>query len=383
MSKPWRDGCAANSLLRDHLNAAVGPPENPNLFKEWAMRIPVVGTAPDVSATPCTGRFDLPDSIARRPFLFHATRFDPPTTTAAPPVPKQASDYQPKSVRDILTPEALREIYHWFRRELNDHLAYLQKPPRRHRTNRPLVSDQSGFLAPARGLFWDLTTTHPSLMQRDHPARPRLNAAAILAAAGAAYPDKELLDAIQNGVRMSTDFQMLIVLNPGLLSLADGMPQIAADIARMDAEGMLTVHTFHPYVQGVLLPQGTTGKPHELTLRRRITDAGAPRAPLTSRDGTVVVAVNDGVRVPLPDGRSRTQPEEKPASDITVNDTGDLDGDMRGALHRVRRGAQAEPGHLHPLPRSHPLPHAARHLHPDGQGPQRLLRLDGRPLRRA
>jgi hypothetical protein len=323
MAQLWRDGCTANALLRDHFNHAVGPPGNPNLFKEWAMRVPVVGLPPDTSSASCSGRFDLPYSIARRPFLFHAARFDPPNTVAAPPIPAQVSDYRPASV-DILTLEALREMYHWFRRELNDLLAYSQDPPRRHSTNKPLVIDQSGFLAPARGLFWDLTTNPPSLMRRDRSAAPRLNAAAILAAAGADYPDKELLDAIQHGVCMPTDFQLLIVLNPGVLSLADGMPQIAADIARMEAAGMLTVHTFLPFVPGVLLPQGTTGKQNKPTLRRRITDAGAPRAPLTSRDGTEVVPFNEGVRVPLPDGRSRMQPEEKPASDVTVNDSGNL-----------------------------------------------------------
>jgi hypothetical protein len=176
MSQLWRDGCTVNSLLRDHFNRAVAPPRRPNLLKEWAMCIPVVGTAPDVSPTSCTGRFHLPESIARRPFLFHAERFDPPPTTAAPPIPEQASDYRPWSVLDILTPEALREIYYWFRRELDDLLAYAQDPPRRRRFNKPLVIDQTGFLAPARGLFWDLTTTPPSLMRRSQPAQPRLNA---------------------------------------------------------------------------------------------------------------------------------------------------------------------------------------------------------------
>jgi hypothetical protein len=33
------------------------------------------------------------------------------------------------------------------------------------------------------------------------------------------------------------------------------MPQIAADIERMEAEGMLTVHGFLLFVQGVLLPK--------------------------------------------------------------------------------------------------------------------------------
>jgi hypothetical protein len=34
--------------------------------------------------------------------------------------------------------------------------------------------------------------------------------------------------------------------------------------------------------------------------------------------------INDGVRIPMPDGSSRMQPEEKPASDVTVNGTCNL-----------------------------------------------------------
>jgi hypothetical protein len=324
MAQLWSDGCTANALLSDHFDNAIRPPGNLDLFKEWAMCVPAAGLPPNASSTSCTGRFYLPNSTARRPFLFNSKRFDQPSTAAAPPIQEQVSDYHQASVHDILTQEALREIYHWFRRELNDLLACLQDRPHRHCTNKVLVIDQSGFLPQARGLFWDLTTDPQSLMRRSHSAVPRLIAAAILAAAGADYPDKELLYAIQHGVCMPTDFQLLNVLNPCLLSLAYSMPQIAADIARMEAGGMLTVHTFLQFVQGVLLPQGTTGKQNEQTQRCLITDAGAPRAPLTSRDGTQVVPINDCVRVPLPDGRSQMQSEEKPASDVTVNDCGNL-----------------------------------------------------------
>jgi hypothetical protein len=85
-------------------------PQHQNLFKEWAMRVPVVGMAPDVSSTSCSGRFALPDSIASQLFLFNFEKFDPPSTDAAPPIPKQTSDYHPTSVWDILTPEALKEV---------------------------------------------------------------------------------------------------------------------------------------------------------------------------------------------------------------------------------------------------------------------------------
>jgi hypothetical protein len=233
MAQLWHTRRDANDLLRAHLNGAAAPPGYPGLFTSWAACIPTVGLPPDVAYSSCMGRFDLPESIARLQFLFNAPRFDPPTTVPSPPIPKQTSDYSPASVHDILTPEALRDIYHWFSRELDDYLSYAQDQPRRRCLNKALVIDQGGFLPLARGVIWDLTAVPPRPMQRHLPARPRLNAEAILAAAGTGYPDQELLHAIQHGVRMPTDFQPLVVLNSGLLSLADGLEQLAAHISRI------------------------------------------------------------------------------------------------------------------------------------------------------
>jgi hypothetical protein len=60
MAQLRQDGCAANALLRDHFDSAIGPQGNPNLFKEWAMCVPVVGLPPAASSSSCSGRFDLP-----------------------------------------------------------------------------------------------------------------------------------------------------------------------------------------------------------------------------------------------------------------------------------------------------------------------------------
>jgi hypothetical protein len=132
----------------------------------------------------------------------------------------------------------------------------------------------------------------------------RLNAAALLAAVGLGYPDKELLDNIEHSARMPADHHMLITLIPG-------MPQIVADIERMETDDMLTVHCFLPFVLCVLLPQGTTGKPHEPDKRMRFTDAGAPRLPLTSPYCTVVVPINEGVWLQLPYASDCSQVEHK------------------------------------------------------------------------
>jgi hypothetical protein len=60
------------------------------------------------------------------------------------------------------------------------------------------------------------------------------------------------------------------------------LDQFTFYIARMELAGMLSVHRFLPIILCVILPQGSTGKPHKPDKRRQITDAGAPRAPLTS-----------------------------------------------------------------------------------------------------
>jgi hypothetical protein len=211
---------AANAMLSDCCSDTPGPPWHSGLFAEWGDRIPVLGIPEAVGATSCREPFHLPPAVARPPYCFNSTEFGTPTTVAAPPVPAQVSAYKPATVRDILTAEALCEIYQWFRSELAYLQGYSLDPPLKHCSNKQLVIDQSGFVAEARGLFWDLTTNPPSLMQRHLQGAPRLNAVAIRAAAGVDYQDKELLDGIAHGVRMQTDHQMLIVLNPGLLSLA-------------------------------------------------------------------------------------------------------------------------------------------------------------------
>jgi hypothetical protein len=132
------------------------------------------------------------------------------------------------------------------------------------------------------------------------------------AAAGPHYPDKELLDGIQHGVRMPAGHQMFIVLLPNLISIANGMPQHHANIARMETERMLSVHASLPFVPGVLLPQGSTGKAHEPGKRRRITGAVAPWLPLVSCAGTAIVPINVSVHVLRDDGSAPLPPERKP-----------------------------------------------------------------------
>jgi hypothetical protein len=99
---------------------------------------------------------------------------------------------RPAAVRDILTPqEALGQIFQCFWRELNDLSGYSPDPPRRHLSSKPVVIDQGGFVAQAWGSFRDLTTDLLSLMPRHLSGAPRLNVQAVIAAAGAGYPDKE------------------------------------------------------------------------------------------------------------------------------------------------------------------------------------------------
>jgi hypothetical protein len=162
-------------------------------------------------------------------------------------------------------------------------------------------------------LFWDLRGAVPQLMRRDAPGTTSLNADAIRAAAGPAYLDQELLYGIQYGVRMPAEHQLCIVLLPNLISIGGaGMPQHHADVTRTEADRILSVHASMPFIPGVILPQGSICKIHEPDRRRRITDAGAPRAPLTSSVGTAIVPINVSVLTPRADGSSLMQEERKP-----------------------------------------------------------------------
>jgi hypothetical protein len=137
---------------------------------------------------------------------------------------------------------------------------------------------------------------------------------------GPEYPDKELLDGIAHGIRMPADDQMLIVLNPGLLSLAGNLRTYDADIARMEADGMLLAWRFLLYVPCVLLPQGTVLKAPTGACRR-ITDAGAPRSQIFSDDGTEVLSINAAVRLPGDDGLPKMKPENKSSVANNINDS--------------------------------------------------------------
>jgi hypothetical protein len=150
-------------------------------------------------------------------------------------------------------------------------------------------------------------------MRRDAPCTTSLNAEAISAAAGPAYQDQELLDGIQYGVRMRAEHQLCIVLLPNLISIGSaGTPQHHADVTRMEADRILSVHASMSFIPGVIIPQGSIGKIHEPDKRRRITDAGAPRAPLTSGMGTAIVPINVGVLIPRAYGSSPMQEERTP-----------------------------------------------------------------------
>jgi hypothetical protein len=307
----------ANEILRDHFLTAEVSPTHAETLRQWSYRIPRDGISQATAATTRRSQYPLRADAADAPFNFNSEMFDPPRTEPAPPVPAQRSDFHSSSVKDILHPWAVSAIDAWFAREEADLLAYAANPLARRHTNKPFVIDQDGCFPRAQGLFWDLSGPVPQLMRRDAPGTSRLNADAIRSAAGPAYPDQELLDGIQHGVRMPADHQMCIVLLPNLISIAAGMLQHHADVARMEAEHVLSVQASIPFIPGVLLPQGSTGKVHEPDKRRR---TGAPRTPLVSRAGTAIVPINVSVLTPREDGSSPLQQERKPRLSFVTGD---------------------------------------------------------------
>jgi hypothetical protein len=303
----------ANEILRAHLLAADVAPKHKETLSQWADRVSRDGVSQAVSATTRRSRFPLHDDAADDPFNFNSEYFDPSLTQPTLQVPAQLSDFRPSSIKDILHPWAISAIDEWFAREETDLQRYAADPAARRRTNTPLVINQDGSKPRAQGLFWDLRGAVPQLMRRDAPGVISLNADAVRAAAGPAYPDQELLDGIQHGVRMPAAHQLCVVLLPNLILMGGaGMRQHHADVTRMEADRILSVHASMPFIPGVILPQGSIGKIHEPEKRRRITDAGAPRAPLTSRMGTAIVPINVSDLTPHANGSSPMKEERKP-----------------------------------------------------------------------
>jgi hypothetical protein len=184
------------------------------------------------------------------------------------------------------------------------------------------VIDQDGFKPRAQGLFWDLRGAVPQLMRRDAPGITSLNADAIRAATGPTYQDQEPLNGIQYCVHMPAEHQLCIVLLPNLISIGGaGMPQHHAHVTRMETCCILSVHASMPFIPCVILPQGSIGKIHEPDKRHCITDAGAPRAPLTSSMGTEIVPINISVLTPRADSSSSMQAERKPRFSHVRNDS--------------------------------------------------------------
>jgi hypothetical protein len=306
----------ANEILRAHLLAADVPPLHRETLRQWAYRVPHDGVSQAVAATTRRSRFPLQDDAADDPFNFNLEFFDPPLTRPAPPVSAQQSDFHPSSIRDILHPWAISAIDEWIAREEADLQRYAHGGPGSPAPREQAPGDRPGRLQAARArlvlgpprrrspAYAPRRSLHHVPERRRHP---RGRGARI------SYPDQELLDAIQYGVRMPAEHQLCIVLLPNLISIGGaGMPQHHADITCMEADRILSEHASMPFIPGVILPQGSISKVHEPDRRRRITDAGAPRAPLMSSMGTAIVPINVSVLTPRADGCSRMQEERKP-----------------------------------------------------------------------
>jgi hypothetical protein len=227
------------------------------MLGDWADRIPR-DIPQAAAATTQRAQFPLRDDAADEPFAFNSKHFDPPHTRQAPPVVAQDCAFQPDSIHDVLHPWAFHKIRKWLEREENDLRRYAADPAECRRTNTPVVIDQDGFTEAGKGKHWDLRGDKPRLLRRDAPGSISLNASAIRAAAGPAYPDQELLYGIDHGIRMPAEHQMCIVLLPNLISVGGAdMHEHHVDVARMETAGILSVHEHLPFIPGVILPQGS------------------------------------------------------------------------------------------------------------------------------
>jgi len=148
------------------------------------------------------------------------------TKPLSKPVPQPVPEgFSPKSINDLLTPEAIASILKW----VKDRLVYLRNielhgPAATHKSNVPLALGQSAFKLEARGIIWDLRRLNEGIIEPvdfTKAISSHLNLD-LLATELAQYPDQELLSFLLQGVQYKANVDLQIVLLPHLISLSSG-----------------------------------------------------------------------------------------------------------------------------------------------------------------
>ena len=264
------------------------------------------------------------EALSALPF---SRRSSPAATTRLPPPAAQPpTQLQPRSLDDILTPEAQRTIRDWLRIEANNiaamgrHGLGARKHPhaeaafgfgeaiQRHGT---LVIGQEGFVEGARGVIWDCRPfalglpAHPlrfdggphTYLHRDY-----------LDTAFTDWPDQEIVGLVADGVQFRADMPLQFVFSPQLQSLANAAEAVGEQIWQFVDEGLFDMHTALPFAPAHFMPIGAAAKKGSGKWRRT-SDGGAPRQDCFDGEGVRAKSINEGIGLKLWDEDDPSPPQ--------------------------------------------------------------------------
>ena len=262
----------------------------------------------------------LDDRLGDTAFSFR----DPiPITKPLERPPRQFTRHKPRTIRDILTPAALREIARWFReyRAELERFADFEWPPGmddpaereefiKHirQFNETLVLGQDAFLPEAQGIVWDVRDVN-NIVPLDYGSEINTHFdVAYLGELLGGCRDRDMVSQVcETGANFGADVAMQIVLQPHLTTLAPGYTRVDTELKRLEGEGYLEFVEWLGFLPCRFIQQGTRARKLEPDRPRRISDAGGPHLLLVCKLGIVVVPLNNAIR-DIPDS-------ENPADD--------------------------------------------------------------------
>ena len=305
---------AADAELHDALLSAAAACADSSLaatYTAWSERFsppPLDEIPPGLRAQ--ARDFSTCHHLAVAPFV---QRCAVPSTSPLPPPAAQLpcdDGWQPESLSDVLTPNAIKRIRAALQKIQDWHAAKragldAPRPP-------PLALGISAFQPRARHRVWDLRDCRadgsgkPKLLDTTSPPfQTHLNVD-YLEQLFADVADRELVSMLRFGVCVHAELPPQIVIFPNLLSLYDGesgIHEAARTVSELSQLGWWQQHDFIPFAPWRCAPRGAVPR-KDGGAARGIVDQGAPRNELFTRpEYEPVVSLNDACRA----GRERVE----------------------------------------------------------------------------
>ena len=221
------------------------------------------------------------------------------------PLRQEPLEVMPMSEEEIYEPEAWASI----KKDDDDYFQYFQlmlsetatREQLMHARPEPTFYGMSSIRPPFQGRLFDMRSGIPKLLEFTPPDM-QINVQYWLETIKGTpmEKDEQLICWMKSGVTSLAPHAFQTVNQPPLLSLADGVPQVAAELKRQVGEKYIEKWPKRPFCPMTLDPVGARDKSSFDTQgrrkKRRIMDKGQPRVERLDTDRVRVQSYNEGSR---------------------------------------------------------------------------------------